>query len=133
MYSGLGLARAKIGNQRGYMPKNKGGFSMKKQEIERLDMLRKQGKKVSKIAKTLQISLNTVRSYMRRYPIEDDNHRCKNCDKPIYQPPGRKPKLFCSDKCRMTWWNSHRNAVNKKSIPHVQVRVLRKGVFELCN
>ena len=26
------------------MPKNKGGFSMKKQEIERLDMLRKQGK-----------------------------------------------------------------------------------------
>ena len=88
---------------------------MKKQEIERLDMLRKQGKKASEIAKTLQISLNTVRSYMRRHPIEDNNHRCKNCDKPIYQPPGRKPKLFCSDKCRMAWWNSHRDAVNKKA------------------
>ena len=93
----------------------KGGFSMKKHEIERLNMLRKQGKKASEIAKTLQISLNTVRSYMRRHPIEDDNHRCKNCDKPIYQPPGRKPKRFCSDKCRMTWWNSHREAVNKKA------------------
>ena len=88
---------------------------MKKQEIERLDMLRKQGKKASEIAKTLQISLNTVRSYMRRHPIENDDHRCKNCDKPIYQPPGRKAKLFCSDKCRMTWWNSHRDAVNKKA------------------
>ena len=88
---------------------------MKKQEIERLNMLRKQGKKASEIAKTLQISLNTVRSYIRRHPIEDNNHRCKNCDKPIYQPPGRKPKLFCSDKCRMTWWNSHRDAVNKKA------------------
>ena len=88
---------------------------MKKQEIERLDMLRKQGKKPSEIAKTLQISLNTVRSYMRRHPIENDDHCCKNCNKPIYQPPGRKAKLFCSDKCRMTWWNSHRDAVNKKA------------------
>ena len=52
-----------------------------------------------------------------RAPIIVNNIKpvVKNCDKPIYQPPGRKPKLFCSDKCRMTWWNSHRDAVNKKA------------------
>lgn len=60
---------------------------MKKQEIERLDMLRKQGKKASEIAKTLQISLNTVRSYMRRHPIENDDHRCKNCINPYISRP----------------------------------------------
>ena len=88
---------------------------MKKKEIERLDMLRRQGKKASEISKILNISPNTVRSYMRRHPINECNSNCKNCNKPIYQAPGRKAKLFCSDKCRNKWWNSHREMVNKKA------------------
>ena len=88
---------------------------MKKREKERLDLMRRQGKKASEIALELHISVNTVRSYMRRHPMDEYEHRCKCCGRPVFQPPGRKPKLFCSDKCRMKWWNSHRDVVNKKA------------------
>ena len=88
---------------------------MKKREKERLDLMRRQGKKASEIALELHISVNTVRSYMRRHPMDEYEHRCKCCNRPVFQPSGRKPKIFCSDKCRMKWWNSHRDVVNKKA------------------
>ncbi len=88
---------------------------MKKREKERLDLMRRQGKKASEIALELHISVNTVRSYMRRHPMDEYEHRCKCCGRPVFQPPGRNPKLFCSDRCRMKWWNSHRDVVNKKA------------------
>lgn len=102
------------GGSRVALSKQRRAF-MRKQQLERLDMMRKQGKTASEIALALNISVNTIRSYIRRHPIAEYDHKCKNCGKAIYQAPGRKSKFFCSDKCRMTWWNSHRDAVNKKA------------------
>lgn len=88
---------------------------MNKQNIAIINNMRLQGKTASDIALTLQISVNTVRSYIRRHPELQDHKTCRNCGKAIIQPEGRKQKLFCSDKCRMQWWNNHRKAVHKKA------------------
>ena len=64
------------------------------------------------IAKELQISENTAKSICRRQATKIT---CKQCGTPVKQNPGRKKKEFCSDKCRLTWWNSHREKVNRKA------------------
>ena len=74
---------------------------MTKHEIEILNVMRSRGKTAMDIALTLQISVNTVRSYIRRHPLEDAVRvECRQCGKLILQVKGRKAKYFCSDKCR---------------------------------
>jgi len=91
-------------------------------EIKLIDRMRKQAVGIAGIAKALNLSVNTVKSYCRRHPhpVADTKQEytagfCKACGKPVEQNPGRKTKWFCSDACRMAWWNSHRAEVTKKS------------------
>ena len=44
-------------------------------------------------------------------PTQD---RCKGCGKPITRVPQHRQRQFCSDSCRMTYWNSHRDQVRHK-------------------
>lgn len=83
--------------------------------------LRNEGLGYKRIAGRLGISENTVKSFCRRntwtVPTETaDESICKCCGKPIEQNPKRKEKKFCSDKCRMKWWNSHLDRVERKAI-----------------
>ena len=69
---------------------------MTKHEIEILNVMRSRGKTAMDIALTLQISVNTVRSYIRRHPPEDAVRvECRQCGKPILQVKGRKAKCHC--------------------------------------
>ena len=77
--------------------------------------LRANGFTYANISKSLGLSVNTVKSFYRRCP-EGVNAVCKFCGKPITQPKGTRQKKFCSDTCRMKWWNSHREEGNKKAI-----------------
>lgn len=88
---------------------------MKKQEIKIINEMRLQGKSASEIACLLGISVNTIRTHIRRHPEISGGKPCRNCGRPMIQPAGRKEKLFCSDKCRMAWWNTHREQVRKKA------------------
>ena len=80
--------------------------------------LRKQGYGYTKIARELGVSENTVKSYCRRNSLAkverevSTPHTCLQCGAPVKQNEKRKLKKFCSDKCRMAWWNSHRSEVN---------------------
>ena len=47
--------------------------------------------------------------------IEEKKCLCEYCGKDVKQLPGRKLKRFCSDKCRMAWWNQHQENVNRKA------------------
>lgn len=82
--------------------------------------MRIEGLSFSEISKVLKLSVNTVKSFYRRsggITAESPNlHQCRFCAKSIVQPTGTREKKFCSDKCRMAWWNSHRDDVNKKAI-----------------
>lgn len=78
------------------------------------------------IADMLNISVNTVKSCCRRNkqtknvqtqkPVKLDNSRCLNCGCEITIIKGHRRKKFCSDRCRMAWWNAHKDKVNKKAV-----------------
>ena len=72
------------------------------------------------ISESLSIPINTVKSFCRRHreertavPVADG--QCLECGQNIQQQLGRKPKKFCSDACRMRWWNTHRQVVHMAS------------------
>lgn len=87
--------------------------------------LRDEGNGYKKIAQVLGLSENTVKSFCKRKKmggvaadrqLENVNEsHCQCCGVVITQTPGRKKKKFCSDKCRMKWWNSHLDQVKRKA------------------
>ena len=90
--------------------------------------LRADGNGYGKIAKSLGISLNTVKSFCRRndisgnssvepaLPLTGETTCCENCGQPIRQIAKQKKKRFCCDKCRNAWWNSHLDQVKRKAV-----------------
>lgn len=93
---------------------------------ERIKILRNGGNSYFKIAAALGLSENTVKSHCRRNKIDAVNSianiiktydgLCGNCNKPVFYTAGAKKKRFCSDKCRMAWWNAHPEAVSRKTV-----------------
>lgn len=110
--------------------------AMTNEQKAMIDSLRSQGHGYRKISAMTSISLNTVKSYFRRaaVPTEkmpatavtiptvtvetESEHRCKCCGKKVKQTAGRKEKKFCSDTCRITWWNDHLDRVQRRAIYH---------------
>lgn len=92
---------------------------MNKQEISTLNIMRSRGKRAADIAIAIGVSVNTVRSYIRRHPPEDVVQSCcRHCGKPVKQTAGQKAKLFCSDQCRNAWWKEHSEDINRKAFYH---------------
>lgn len=89
---------------------------MNLKDKEKIKELRVDGLGYKKIASELNISVNTVKSYCQRNGLSgESNNRCRNCGVVVEQNPKRKKKKFCSDKCRLDWWNSHQEKINKKA------------------
>jgi DNA-binding CsgD family transcriptional regulator/endogenous inhibitor of DNA gyrase (YacG/DUF329 family) len=102
-----------------------GGSVMTQQQKETIIKMRRDGCSYSRIAADLSISENTVKSFCRRNNlggayagrgVKKEVILCRQCGTPIAQTIGIKQKLFCSDKCRLAWWNDHPEAVNRKAI-----------------
>ena len=91
---------------------------------QQIGHMRGMGKSYAFIANELGLSENTVKSYCRRNNVgistKNENpgakETCCNCGILHQHKPGAKQKRFCSDKCRMAWWKSHPEAVNRKAI-----------------
>lgn len=93
-------------------------------EKEKVMEMRRYGSSYSQISKALGISENTVKSFCRRNGLgstygdqrrTEDGIVCRQCGSPLKQSSGMKMKRFCSDQCRMNWWNSHPEAVSRKA------------------
>lgn len=98
---------------------------MTKQEKEEIRRLRIQGISYSKVVSLMGISENTVKSFCRRNHLggqasgigfENGVDHCRQCGVLLEQAAGKKQKRYCSDKCRMVWWNAHTDAMNRKSV-----------------
>lgn len=98
---------------------------MNHQQKEAVKQLREEGQSYYRIADLLFISENTVKSYCRRNnlsgvaSIRDEQMSrtyCRQCGATLKQTLGKKQKQYCSDQCRMMWWNSHPIEVNRKNI-----------------
>jgi len=97
---------------------------MTKMQKQRIAYLRGKGESYAAIADDLSISENTVKSYCRRnnivvaikqeQPVATDT--CANCGYPLTHTPGSKQKRFCSNRCRMAWWKTHPEAVNRRAV-----------------
>ena len=102
---------------------------MTEEQKTQIANLRGEGYGYVRIAQTLGISENTVKSFCRRKKlagraaasqvmpaaVRDGNQFCLCCGKEVAQTPGRKEKKFCSDRCRNKWWNGHLDHVKRKA------------------
>lgn len=88
---------------------------MTDEDMGRISSLKRQGRSAAVIAEELHLPVNTVKSYLRRHPGTSDARICPKCGKTVIQNKGRKEKRFCSDRCRMGWWNAHQEELDKKA------------------
>ncbi|WP_206812141.1 helix-turn-helix domain-containing protein [Paradesulfitobacterium ferrireducens] len=90
-------------------------------EKEQILDLRLKGVGYKAIAAVLGLSRDSVRGYCRRNGLDGDaktvslnveekkkqNLLCACCNKPIKQRERGRTRRFCSDACRIKWWNDH--------------------------
>lgn len=103
---------------------------------------RQQGKGCAEIARLLNMSANTVKSFLQRnrvvvkaapaVPITPaislspatpaktglQMGCCKQCGISLTQAENGRGKQFCSDKCRLQWWHGHRDR-SKGAVAHI--------------
>ena len=92
-----------------------GVFAMRLQDKIVINNMRLEGHTPSVIAAQLGIPASTIRSFIHRNPDVPNTKQCLQCGRPVLQPKGRREKKFCSDRCRMAWWNSHQEFVNRQA------------------
>lgn len=91
-------------------------------ERAQIVMLQKQGYGYKRIATVTGMPLNAVKTFCRRHPIDQDKKvepTCRNCGVRVEQTPHKRPKLYCSDQCRMAWWKRNRDKLNKRAYYHI--------------
>lgn len=64
------------------------------------------------IAGVLGLPVNTIKSYCYRNKLNTEELlknavACKNCGKPIAKIAKTKPRIFCCDTCKLSWWKNH--------------------------
>ncbi len=90
---------------------------MTKEQKETITRLRKDGQGYTAIAITVGLTKDCVKIWCQRHGLggiavkkavpEPDTGICRNCGKPLVQIPGRKPRKFCCDDCRVAWWKEY--------------------------
>lgn len=105
-----------------------------------IEAYRRKGIGYKQIAKELDMSPNSVKSYCRRNGLSNEDLKndaeesfCEHCGVIIHQVKGRKHKRFCSDKCRNQWWNSHLEQVKRKAVYEYVCPVCNKTFFVYGN
>ena len=93
---------------------------MTNEERTQIAELQRQGYGYKKITTITGLPQNTVKSFCSRHPVVDTDSTeqddlCRNCKKPLEQTPHKRQKKFCSDACRMAWWNNHPELVQRKA------------------
>ena len=88
---------------------------MKPQIKNEINAMRLAGAKASEIAQRLGIPASTVRTHIRRHPEIPNTIVCPTCGKRVIQGSGGRRKKYCSDRCRMAWWNSHPEDIHRKA------------------
>lgn len=99
---------------------------MTDEQRTQIRQMRSEGEGYKAIASATGISWNTIKAFCKREskgllpaqeivnePIESV---CPTCGALLTVHEHRKAKKFCSDKCRMTWWNNHMEQVKRNAI-----------------
>ena len=102
---------------------------MTQEEKDAVLSLRQQQYSFSAIAETTGLPLGTIKSFLSRFgdkkestaPAVMINHTCcRHCGAPLDQTQRGKSKTFCNDRCRMAFWNEHRD-LSRRASAHRQI------------
>ncbi len=94
---------------------------MTDKEKESIAGYRRNGLSYARISKATGFSINTIKSYCRRNGLVEHTISpetitfCEHCGEAVSQRVGRKHKRFCSDRCRILWWNAHHEEFKRKA------------------
>lgn len=86
---------------------------MTNEEKKAIIRMREEGMGYKAIARVIGLPLTTVSSFCRK--PETEQGFCLQCGAKLEHTPHRKRKKFCSDRCRMLWWHSHEDQINKQA------------------
>ncbi len=97
---------------------------MTEEQERQITDLRNAGLGYTAIAKRLDLTRIEVRAFSKAHGLmgrvlqESEEQTtvqdgCKTCGKKLKHTTGKKKKQFCSDQCRMDWWNAHPNKVKR--------------------
>jgi endogenous inhibitor of DNA gyrase (YacG/DUF329 family) len=90
---------------------------MTSQEKHQIATMRGRGESYSTIAAALNVLENTVKSYCRRNNLGNLNSDvCRHCGRPLHHLEHRRPKTFCSNTCRTSWWFENAAQENRKAV-----------------
>jgi len=96
---------------------------MTEEEKTKIHELREQGLGYKRIAAELGMKLSSIQSFIKRNKAENQLlGTCKECGMQIKSTKGKKRKEFCSDRCRMRWWNAHRDSIKHRNSSVVKCR-----------
>lgn len=84
---------------------SEGNAMMSKADRKEIERMRMDGYGPTRIARELGLSVNTVKSHIRRNPSLRNAVYCLQCGRAVSQTPGRRKKKFCSNTCRSQYWN----------------------------
>jgi len=91
---------------------------------EQIRQMRIKGDSYGVIADALGLSKNTVKSFCRRCGSDtaaapametEDKDVCPQCGVSLNHTPRKRQKRFCSDACRLAWWKSHSDKLNRQA------------------
>ena len=88
---------------------------MTDEQKSRILQLHAMGMGYAAIGKEMGMKRDTIKSFISRNKNALPTTRCDFCGRKIVQIPKQKPKRFCSDQCRMRWWSSHQEKINRKA------------------
>lgn len=97
---------------------------MTKSEKEAIIKLRRKNLSYAEIAKTTGHTVNAIKTFCYRNDLTEAALKvginCKNCNKVLTDKASKRPRIFCSEKCKQNWWNKHRKERNSsKLVPHI--------------
>jgi|GEM_PF-441502 len=94
---------------------------MNLEQKEKIKEMRHNSFGYKRIAKALDIPLDTVKSFCRNNKLAGVRGAiakpmtCRECGQGLVQPEKKKTIKFCSSVCREIWWSKNRHKVNKKT------------------
>ena len=101
------------------------GDAMTNEQKDRIIELRNAAISFAKISEMIGIPKETIKSFCRRNGMtaptkkSDAADVCRNCGTSIIQNPKARKKVFCSPKCRETWWRKHPLPLNTAAYAHI--------------
>lgn len=102
---------------------------MTKKEKEHILNMNDAGKSLADISDETGIPKNTIKSFLRRSKIVENKTVCLNCGVVLTHIPHKKKKKFCSDNCRMHYWNAHPDKMSHTNASIIKCEVCGKDVL----